>query len=52
MLNVPIRSVLKAWIVLPDVVELHRAIDNEKSAHAWQNIAEMQAWPKTAAGSS
>jgi len=47
MLNVPDPlAVLKGLDVLPDVVELHRAIDNEKSAHAWQNIAEMQALAK------
>ncbi|MBP7070421.1 MAG: bifunctional 5,6,7,8-tetrahydromethanopterin hydro-lyase/3-hexulose-6-phosphate synthase [Methanothrix sp.] len=39
MLNVPDPlAVLKSLEVLPDVVELHRAIDMEKSAHAWQNI--------------
>ena len=39
MLNVPDPlPVLKGLEVLPDVVELHRAIDKEKSAHAWDNI--------------
>jgi len=47
MLNVPDPlAVLKSLDVLPDVVELHRAIDMEKSAHAWQNIREMQALAK------
>lgn len=48
MLNVPNPlAVLKSLDVLPDVVELHRAIDMEKSAHAWQNIREMQALAKS-----
>lgn len=38
--------VLKDLAVLPDVVELHRAIDNENSSHAWQNIREMKALAK------
>lgn len=44
MLNVtdPL-AVLKGLDVLPDVVELHRAIDMEKSAHAWQNIPDIKA---------
>lgn len=44
MLNVadPL-EVLKGLDVLPDVVELHRAIDMEKSAHAWQNIPDIKA---------
>ncbi|VVB71500.1 Bifunctional enzyme Fae/Hps [uncultured archaeon] len=47
MLNVPDPlAVLKGLDVLPDVVELHRAIDMEKSAHAWQNIREIQALAK------
>ncbi len=47
MLNVPDPlSVLKGLAVLPDVVELHRAIDMEKSAHAWNNIAEIKALAK------
>ena len=47
MLNVtdPL-AVLKSLEVLPDVVELHRAIDMEKSAHAWSNIGEIQALAK------
>jgi len=47
MLNVtdPL-AVLKGLEVLPDVVELHRAIDMEKSAHAWSNIGEIQALAK------
>jgi len=39
-------AVLKDLAVLPDVVELHRAIDNENSSHAWQNIIEMKALAK------
>lgn len=47
MLNVPDPlQVLKGLEVLPDVVELHRAIDMEKSAHAWQNILEIKALAK------
>jgi bifunctional enzyme Fae/Hps len=47
MLNVPDPlAVLKNLEVLPDVVELHRAIDMEKSAHAWSNIGEIQALAK------
>ena len=44
MLNVtdPL-AVLKGLDVLPDVVELHRAIDMEKSSHAWQNIPDIKA---------
>jgi len=44
MLNVtdPL-AVLKGLDVLPDVGELHRAIDMEKSAHAWQNIPDIKA---------
>lgn len=34
--------VLKDLAVLPDVVELHRAIDNENSSHAWQNISKIK----------
>jgi bifunctional enzyme Fae/Hps len=47
MLNVadPL-AVLKGLEVLPDVVELHRAIDMEKSAHAWNNIRDIQALAK------
>lgn len=47
MLNVPDPlAVLKGLEVLPDVVELHRAIDMEKSAHAWSNIPEIKALAK------
>lgn len=47
MLNVPDPlEVLKGLAVLPDVVELHRAIDMEKSAHAWQSIPEIKALAK------
>jgi bifunctional enzyme Fae/Hps len=47
MLNVPDPlTVLKGLEVLPDVVELHRAIDNELSAHAWNNIRDIQALAK------
>jgi bifunctional enzyme Fae/Hps len=44
MLNVddPL-AVLRGLDVLPDVVELHRAIDMEYSAHSWQNIPEIKA---------
>jgi len=47
MLNVadPL-TVLKDLAALPDVVELHRAIDNENSSHTWQNISEMKALAK------
>lgn len=44
MLNVPSPlDVLKGLSVLPDVVELHRAIDMESSAHAWGQIPEIKA---------
>lgn len=44
MLNVPNPlEVLKGLAVLPDVVELHRAIDMESSAHAWGQIPEIKA---------
>jgi len=47
MLNVPDPlAVLKSLEVLPDVVELHRAIDMEKSAHSWQNIPQIKALAK------
>jgi len=47
MLNVPDPlAVLKGLEVLPDVVELHRAIDMEKSAHAWNDIREIQGLAK------
>jgi bifunctional enzyme Fae/Hps len=39
-------DVLKDLSVLPDVVELHRAIDNENSSHAWQNISKIKALAK------
>lgn len=44
MLNVsnPLQ-VLKGLDVLPDVVELHRAIDMEASAHAWDQIPDIKA---------
>lgn len=47
MLNVsdPV-ALIKSLAVKPDIVELHRAIDAESSAHAWGNIKDM----KTAAG--
>lgn len=47
MLNVkdPL-AVLKGLKALPDVVELHRAIDMEKSVHAWNSIPEMKALSK------
>jgi bifunctional enzyme Fae/Hps len=43
MLNVedPV-SLIKSLKVKPDIVELHRAIDAESSAHAWGNIKEMK----------
>lgn len=44
MLNVPNPlQVLKSLEVLPDVVELHRAIDMESSAHAWDQIPDIKA---------
>lgn len=47
MLNVPDPlAVLKDLSVLPDVVELHRAIDMEKSAYAWQSIPQIKALAK------
>ncbi|MDD2835031.1 MAG: bifunctional 5,6,7,8-tetrahydromethanopterin hydro-lyase/3-hexulose-6-phosphate synthase [Methanothrix sp.] len=47
MLNVPDPlAVLKGLEVMPDVVELHRAIDMEKSAHAWNDIREIQGLAK------
>jgi bifunctional enzyme Fae/Hps len=36
-------SVLKQLDELPDVVELHRAIDVEETAHAWGSIGDMKA---------
>lgn len=43
MLNVndPVK-LLKELSVKPDVIELHRAIDAEDSAHAWGSIPEMK----------
>ncbi|MBE0525121.1 MAG: bifunctional 5,6,7,8-tetrahydromethanopterin hydro-lyase/3-hexulose-6-phosphate synthase [Methanosarcinales archaeon] len=43
MLNVadPVK-VLKELSVKPDVIELHRAIDAEDSAHAWSSIPELK----------
>jgi len=47
MLNVPDPlAVLKELSVLPDVVELHRAIDMESSAHAWGQIPDIKALAK------
>jgi len=47
MLNVkdPL-AVLSGLEVLPDVVELHRAIDMESSGHAWQDIPQIKALQK------
>lgn len=43
MLNVPEPlKVLKALKVKPDIVELHRAIDAESTAHAWGDIPAMK----------
>lgn len=43
MLNVPEPlKVLKALKVKPDIVELHRAIDAESSAHAWGDIPALK----------
>jgi bifunctional enzyme Fae/Hps len=44
MLNVedPV-SLIKSLKVKPDIVELHRAIDAESSAHAWGNIKDIKA---------
>jgi bifunctional enzyme Fae/Hps len=39
-------EVLKGLSVLPDVVELHRAIDMENSAHAWGEIPTIKALAK------
>jgi bifunctional enzyme Fae/Hps len=36
-------SILKQLKELPDVVELHRAIDIEETAHAWGNIQDIKA---------
>lgn len=35
-------SILKQLKVMPDVIELHRAIDIENTEHAWGNIAEIK----------
>jgi bifunctional enzyme Fae/Hps len=47
MLNVsdPL-AILKELTVLPDVVELHRAIDKDDDAHNWHNIREIKAMAK------
>jgi bifunctional enzyme Fae/Hps len=43
MLNVPDPvKVIKSLKVKPDVVELHRAIDAEDTAHAWGNISALK----------
>jgi bifunctional enzyme Fae/Hps len=43
MLNVPDPvKVLKELSIKPDIVELHRAIDEENLAHAWGSISEMK----------
>ncbi|HVP95310.1 MAG TPA: bifunctional 5,6,7,8-tetrahydromethanopterin hydro-lyase/3-hexulose-6-phosphate synthase [Methanoregulaceae archaeon] len=43
MLNVPNPvKVIETLSVKPDIVELHRAIDAESSAHAWGNIAQLK----------
>jgi bifunctional enzyme Fae/Hps len=39
-------EVLSGLAVLPDVVELHRAIDMENSAHAWEEIPKIKALAK------
>jgi bifunctional enzyme Fae/Hps len=43
MLNVadPVK-LIETLAVKPDIVELHRAIDAESSAHAWGNIAQLK----------
>ncbi len=47
MLNVPDPlAVLRDLSTLPDVVELHRAIDMEQSAHAWGQIPDIKALAK------
>jgi bifunctional enzyme Fae/Hps len=47
MLNVsdPL-AILKKLSILPDVVELHRAIDMEGNAHKWNNIPAIKALAK------
>ncbi|AET63412.1 bifunctional 5,6,7,8-tetrahydromethanopterin hydro-lyase/3-hexulose-6-phosphate synthase [Methanothrix harundinacea] len=43
MLNVPDPlEVLRSLAVLPDVVEMHRAIDQEAERHNWEAIAEIK----------
>jgi bifunctional enzyme Fae/Hps len=50
MLNVDKpESVLKALKSKPDIVELHRAIDAEDTAHAWGNIATVKKYAKLVA---
>jgi bifunctional enzyme Fae/Hps len=50
MLNVDKpESVLKALKSKPDIVELHRAIDAEDTAHAWGNIATIKKYAKLVA---
>jgi bifunctional enzyme Fae/Hps len=47
MLNVPDpMAVLRELSVLPDVAELHRAIDMEENAHNWHNINNIKALAK------
>jgi bifunctional enzyme Fae/Hps len=50
MLNVDKpENVLKALKKKPDIVELHRAIDAEDTAHAWGNIPKVKAHAKLVA---
>lgn len=50
MLNVDKpENVLKALKTKPDIVELHRAIDAEDTAHAWGNIAHVKKYAKLVA---
>jgi bifunctional enzyme Fae/Hps len=50
MLNVDKpESVLKALKNTPDIVELHRAIDSEDSAHAWGDISNVKKYAKLVA---
>jgi len=43
MLNVPDPlAVLRSLAALPDVVEMHRAIDQESEKHSWEAIAEIK----------
>lgn len=47
MLNVPDpMAVLRELSVLPDVAELHRAIDMEENTHNWHNINNIKALAK------